>query len=114
MFVAIENIGKIDANRKVLILGDMFEMGKESAAEHNAVIKKAMETPVDERIFIGKDFFEAGSTIDHGPSTKDKKPTFYETAEDAIKGLKANPIKNSTIIIKGSRGMALERLAELF
>ncbi len=58
MFVAIENIGKISANRKVLILGDMFEMGEEAAAEHAAVIKKAMETTVDERIFIGKDFFE--------------------------------------------------------
>jgi UDP-N-acetylmuramoyl-tripeptide--D-alanyl-D-alanine ligase len=107
MFVAIENLGKIDANRKVLILGDMFEMGNESAAEHAAIIKKAMETPVDERIFIGRDFFEAGSSMV-------KKPTFYETAEDAIKGLKANPVKNSTILIKGSRGMALERLVDLF
>src|SRR6185437_13804969 len=59
MFVAIENIGKIDAERKVLILGDMFEMGDESPAEHAAVIKKAMETAVEKRIFIGKDFFAA-------------------------------------------------------
>jgi UDP-N-acetylmuramoyl-tripeptide--D-alanyl-D-alanine ligase len=114
MFVAIENIGKIDAKRKVLILGDMFEMGDESAAEHTAVIKKAMETPVDEWIFIGKDFFKAESSMDHGPWTMDGKPIFYETAEDAIKGLKANPVKNSTILIKGSRGMALERLVDLF
>ncbi len=114
MFVAIENIGKISAKRKVLILGDMFEMGDESAAEHAAVIKKAMETPVDERIFIGKDFFKAESTMDYGRWTMDSKPIFYETAEDAIKGLKANPVKNSTILIKGSRGMALERLVALF
>jgi len=114
MFVAIENIGKINANRKVLILGDMFEMGQESGAEHEAVIKKAMEIPVDKRIFIGKDFFEAGLGMNHGPWTMDKKPTFYQTAADAIKGLKANPIKNSTILVKGSRGMALERLVELF
>jgi UDP-N-acetylmuramoyl-tripeptide--D-alanyl-D-alanine ligase len=111
MFVAIENIGKIDAKRKVLILGDMFEMGEESPAEHAAVIKKALDTPVDERIFIGKDFSAAAKTIDHGPWTMD---TFYTTAEDAIAGLKANPIKNSTVLIKGSRGMALERLVELF
>ncbi|WP_432328583.1 hypothetical protein ACRQ5D_06640 [Mucilaginibacter sp. P25] len=39
---------------------------------------------------------------------------FYETAEDAIAALKAQPITNSTILIKGSRGMALERLVELF
>ncbi|MDP9048417.1 MAG: UDP-N-acetylmuramoyl-tripeptide--D-alanyl-D-alanine ligase [Bacteroidota bacterium] len=110
MFVAIENIGKLDAKRKVLILGDMFEMGDETAVEHTSVIKKAMETPVDERIFIGKDFFEAKTAMDHRPSTMD---FFYPTADDAINALKASPIKKSTILIKGSRGMALERLVEL-
>jgi UDP-N-acetylmuramoyl-tripeptide--D-alanyl-D-alanine ligase len=113
MFVAIENIGKLTAKRKILILGDMFEMGAEAATEHEAVIKKAMETPVDERIFIGKEFQNAGHTMDLGPWSLDSK-TFYATAEDAIAGLKASPIKNSTILIKGSRGMALERLVELF
>jgi len=108
MFVAIENIGKIDAERKVLILGDMFEMGDESPAEHAAVIKKAMETAVDKRIFIGKDFFSAGGGMQNAANV------FYETAEGAIRALKAHPIKNSTILIKGSRGMALERLTELF
>jgi UDP-N-acetylmuramoyl-tripeptide--D-alanyl-D-alanine ligase len=114
MMVAIENMGKIDAERKVLILGDMFELGDEAAAEHEAVIRKAMEIPVDERIFIGKEFSEAGWAMNHGPLTMDKKTAFYPTAEDAIIALKAHPIKNSTILIKGSRGMALERLVELF
>ncbi|MDB5112928.1 MAG: murF, partial [Mucilaginibacter sp.] len=109
MFVAIENIGKLTASRKVLILGDMFELGDESAAEHEAVIKKAFDTNVDERIFIGEDFQQASLSIDYGPWTMDAN-TFYLTVEEAITGLKANPIKNSTILIKGSRGMALERL----
>ncbi|HEY4324492.1 MAG TPA: UDP-N-acetylmuramoyl-tripeptide--D-alanyl-D-alanine ligase [Mucilaginibacter sp.] len=113
MFVAIENIGKINAKRKVLILGDMFEMGEEAAAEHAAVIKKAMETLVDERIFIGKEFYAGSPGVGKSESPK-AGSTFYLTAEDAIIGLKANPIKNSTILIKGSRGMALERLVELF
>jgi UDP-N-acetylmuramoyl-tripeptide--D-alanyl-D-alanine ligase len=39
---------------------------------------------------------------------------FYPTVEEAIAGLKANPIKNATVLVKGSRGMALERLVELF
>jgi UDP-N-acetylmuramoyl-tripeptide--D-alanyl-D-alanine ligase len=106
MAVAIENLVEMDAKRKVMILGDMFEMGGESAAEHAAIIKKALNTAVSERIFIGKDF-EAGSSLD-------KNATYYQTAEDAINGIKANPIKNATILIKGSRGMALERLLELF
>ena len=41
MMVAIENIGKIDANRKVLILGDMFELGDESIIEHEARHQKS-------------------------------------------------------------------------
>jgi UDP-N-acetylmuramoyl-tripeptide--D-alanyl-D-alanine ligase len=110
MFVAIENIGKIDAKRKVLILGDMFEMGQESPAEHAAVLQKALDTPVDERIFIGKDFLSQQSKA----KSQNLNVTFYPTAEDAIFGLRTNPIKNSTILIKGSRGMALERLVELF
>lgn len=109
MFVAIENVGKIEAKRKVLILGDMFEMGPEAAVEHAAVIRKAMDTPVDERIFIGKDFLSQQSEAMGSGSA-----VFYETAEEAIAGFKANPVTNSTILIKGSRGMALERLVELF
>ena len=52
--------------------------------------------------------------MDHGPWTMDKKATFYPTVEEAIAGLKAKPIINATVLIKGSRGMALERLVELF
>lgn len=110
MAVAIENLGKIEAKRKVLVLGDMFEMGQESAAEHEAIIKKAMETPVDERIFIGREFASQKPEV----GSRKSDAIFYKTTEEAIAGLKANPIRNATVLIKGSRGMALERLVELF
>ncbi|GAB2987455.1 UDP-N-acetylmuramoyl-tripeptide--D-alanyl-D-alanine ligase [Mucilaginibacter puniceus] len=105
MQVAIENIGQLQATRKVLILGDMFELGEEAPAEHQNIINKVLQTDVAERIIIGKEFFALKSET--------PKAIFYETAEEAIAGLKANPIKNSTVLIKGSRGMALERLVEL-
>lgn len=111
MFVAIENMDKVQASHKVMILGDMFEMGAESAVEHTSVIEKAMSANVDERIFIGKDFSSQQTEVDN---TNLINTTFYMTAEDAITGLKTNPITNATILIKGSRGMALERLVELF
>jgi UDP-N-acetylmuramoyl-tripeptide--D-alanyl-D-alanine ligase len=110
MFVAIENLGKLEAKHKVLVLGDMFEMGQESAAEHEAVIKKALETEVDERIFIGTEF--AGSRKSEVGSQK--SAVFYPTVEEAMAAFKIDPIHNSTVLIKGSRGMALERLVELF
>lgn len=105
MFVAIENIGELPEAHKVVILGDMFELGEESPAEHIGVIQKAMATPINQRIFIGPEFYKQNGKVD---------ATFYKTVEDAQAGLKADPIKNSTILIKGSRGMALERLVELF
>jgi UDP-N-acetylmuramoyl-tripeptide--D-alanyl-D-alanine ligase len=111
MFVAIENMDKMQANPKVLILGDMFEMGTEAAIEHTAVIEKAMNAQVDERIFIGKEFSSQQTEVQN---TNLINTTFYITAEDAIVGLKTAPITNATILIKGSRGMALERLVELF
>lgn len=111
MFVAIDNMDKVQAGHKVMILGDMFEMGAESAVEHTSVIEKAMSANVDERIFIGKDFSSQQTEVEN---TNLINTTFYMTAEDAIIGLKTNPITNATILIKGSRGMALERLVELF
>ncbi len=108
MVVAIENIGKLQANRKVLILGDMFELGNDAAAEHAAIVEKAMQTDVAERIFIGREFSSQNSKL------KIKNASFYDSAEEAITALKTNPITNSTVLIKGSRGMALEQLVELF
>lgn len=103
MAVAIDNLSKLQAAHKVLILGDMFELGDDSPAEHLGVIQTAMQAPVNERIFIGAEF----------DKHRQNGATFYATAQDAMEGLKAGPIKNATILIKGSRGMALERLVEL-
>jgi UDP-N-acetylmuramoyl-tripeptide--D-alanyl-D-alanine ligase len=112
MLVAIENIEQLQGNRKVLILGDMFELGDDAAAEHLAIIEKALQAKMDDRIFIGNAFHQASLSMDHGPWSI-VGITFYATAEEAIVGIRANPIKDSTILIKGSRGMALERLVEL-
>lgn len=105
MAVAIENIGTMTAKDKVLVLGDMFELGDDSAEEHKAIIQKAIVAPVNKRIFIGKAFFglKPGFSAD-----------FYETTDDAYNALKEKPVKHATVLIKGSRGMALEKLVELF
>lgn len=105
MVVAIENLDKLKADKKVIILGDMFEMGEDAPAEHKAILEKALAAHFDERIFIGEEFYKLRET----PGV-----TFYRSAEDALNALKANPVTNATVLIKGSRGMALERLVELF
>ena len=109
MAVAIENIGKLEAKHKVLILGDMFELGDESPAEHLGVINKALDVDVAERIFIGGAFESQESRVKSQDGI-----TFYSNVEEAIEGLKVKPIRDSTVLIKGSRGMTLERLVGLF
>lgn len=105
MAVAIENLNQMQADHKVMILGDMFEMGLEAATEHKAIIDVALATPANAHIFIGTEFYLQQPNY---PAA-----TFYKTAEDAIAGLQAKPIIHSTVLIKGSRGMALERLVAL-
>ncbi len=104
MAVALENFDNIQADNKVLILGDMFELGEESAEEHIAVLKKAAGTQADNRIFIGKQFFAQKSNFD---------ADFFESTDDAAKALRKRDLTGATVLIKGSRGMRLEQLAGL-
>ncbi|MBC7913172.1 MAG: UDP-N-acetylmuramoyl-tripeptide--D-alanyl-D-alanine ligase [Pyrinomonadaceae bacterium] len=103
MNAAIDNFATLSASNKVLILGDMFELGEESDLEHLMVMQKALATPANERIFIGKQFSQ----------NQNQEGRFYTTIEEAFEGIKSKPLRNATILIKGSRGMALEKLVEL-
>ncbi len=104
MSVALENFEAIDAANKVIILGDMFELGEESDAEHTAVLKKALNTIANKRIFIGKTFKKMGANV---------SAEFFEKTEEAAAELKKHPLQGATILIKGSRGMRMEQLAGL-
>ena len=101
MQVALENFDTLKAPSKVVILGDMFELGKESVHEHQAIVDVATAFNFDETYFVGENFNIA----------KTNKPQFktYQAFEEF---LKKNPLKNSSILIKGSRGMRLERILE--
>jgi UDP-N-acetylmuramoyl-tripeptide--D-alanyl-D-alanine ligase len=103
MAVAIDNLAQMQAEHKVMILGDMFEMGDEAAAEHEAIIQKALSITADQYIFVGEEFY-----LQH----QNYAATFYRTAEEAIASIQKAPITHSTVLIKGSRGMALERLVQ--
>jgi len=104
MEVAVKNLDAITADKKILILGDMFELGEHSSPEHELIIKKANEITADQRIFIGKDFYQ------HHAAFTD---TFYASTDAAFMALKTVPITNATILVKGSRSMHLETLLEL-
>lgn len=101
MTAALANINSLRAEHKVAIIGDMFELGKESPEQHRLVISEAEKTNVETLIFIGKDFY--GQKRDH-------RGHFFTTPEEAQAFLEEEAFSGQLILLKGSRGMALERL----
>lgn len=101
MTVAIDNFLQLENQNKILILGDMFELGAESSFEHQAIISMLANEDKINCYFIGLDFFK----------NKIKKENFYffETFESFANYASLKKFSDSSILIKGSRGMALER-----
>lgn len=103
MKAAIENFHAIENPSKFFILGDMFELGASSDEEHESVIQQAKNRNL-KGIFIGKMFGKFKNDSFH----------FFESTDEAKKGIGNIIPEKSLILIKGSRGMRLENLAELF
>ncbi|MCZ8197845.1 MAG: UDP-N-acetylmuramoyl-tripeptide--D-alanyl-D-alanine ligase [Flavobacterium sp.] len=104
MKVALENFIQLDKENKVVIIGDMFELGKESIQEHLSIVKMLEKESEIKCVFIGNDFY--ANKEDH------LHFQFYKSFDDFAMFLKENPLKNNSILIKGSRGIALERTLE--
>lgn len=98
--LALSNFNQIEHPYKVVILGDMFELGKEAQKEHQNIVSYSSSLPLPEVIFIGENYYKT--------SAKNK----FRSFEELKKHVQEFPLKNAFILIKGSRGMALERLVE--
>jgi UDP-N-acetylmuramoyl-tripeptide--D-alanyl-D-alanine ligase len=104
MLAALESFKQLKDINKALFLGDMFELGESSAKEHQIIVDY-LETHFTENIYlVGENFFKTSS------SSSFKK---FKSFEDLKTELKSLFIKNATILIKGSRGMALERVLDI-
>ncbi len=105
MAVAIENFKQLTDTNKIAVLGDMFELGEDSLKEHALIV--SLLSNQDEIIchFVGADFF--------ANSLNRENFYFHASYNDLASYFKSNPRVNSTILIKGSRGMALERILEV-
>ncbi|MBS3992424.1 MAG: UDP-N-acetylmuramoyl-tripeptide--D-alanyl-D-alanine ligase [Bacteroidetes bacterium] len=103
MKVALENFSQVRSNLKVVILGDMFELGETSAQEHQQIADLVSDLNFKNTYLIGN----------HFASVKTKYATQFHSFDDFKANFDSSTINNANILIKGSRGMALERVLDL-
>jgi len=104
MMAALTNFAGIRHENKCIILGDMLELGTVSAEEHQKITDFIEEQKFSEVYLVGPQF---KNTIDR---TQKKK---FDLVELLSNYLKTQPIENKLILIKGSRGIHLEKILEL-
>lgn len=101
MEVALQNLASMDAEKKFFVLGDMLELGAQSKFKHEGIADMALNLGI-KGILVGAEF---------GQIT-DNNLAHYKDADAAGKALKQFDLSGATILIKGSRGIGLEKLLD--
>jgi UDP-N-acetylmuramoyl-tripeptide--D-alanyl-D-alanine ligase len=104
MRMAIESFAKIQAEKKMCIIGDMLELGEKSEEEHARVLKILNDNNIREVLLTGPMFSKVAAKSGFKSFANGKKLKEY---------LESQKIKGFHILIKGSRGIALEQVYEL-
>ena len=99
---AIQNLNNIKHENKVMILGDMFELGEETIIEHKKIIAQCLNSGVSHVYLVGK-IFNANNNTNY---------TSFDNIGDLITLLKTQSIEDAFVLIKGSRGMKLEQVVD--
>lgn len=100
MGVSLENFSRFEGS-KAVIIGDMLELGSESLAEHRAIMQKVTAANFNEIYTVGPHFMEVNAH------------QAFLTAAELADYLKLNPLKSQNVLLKGSRGIALEKVMEV-
>ncbi|TMI65871.1 MAG: UDP-N-acetylmuramoyl-tripeptide--D-alanyl-D-alanine ligase [Bacteroidetes bacterium] len=101
MKLAIENFAKLNAENKILALGAMAELGVESLEEHKAIVKLIGQYKWKDVILVGGDFLK----IDHPYIS-------FSNSNEAKQWYMQQQFENSSILVKGSRSMQMEKLIQ--
>jgi len=99
MQLAIENFAKIDAAKKILCIGAMRELGNESQAEHQALIEQIKTAHFEKVILVGKEFENCQHAF-----------IYFENSALAKNWLDQENFINHFFLIKGSRGIQMEKM----
>jgi len=99
MAEAIRNFATLEAEKKILMIGSMAELGEDSAAEHEGIINLIEAYSWEKVILVGKHF----EPYRH-------KFVYFTTAEEAANWWQQQTIKNTHVLLKGSRSTAMEKI----
>jgi UDP-N-acetylmuramoyl-tripeptide--D-alanyl-D-alanine ligase len=102
MNAAIDTFTENTSENKLMILGDMLELGNTSTLEHQNIINKVEKLKIN-TLFVGKEFKSIKNNYNF---------TYIENVEKVIDWLKHSGLTNYQILIKGSRGIRLEGAAD--
>jgi UDP-N-acetylmuramoyl-tripeptide--D-alanyl-D-alanine ligase len=108
MEVALDNIATMEAEHKVLILGDMLELGEWSEEAHINILRKA-DKVAEKIVLVGKEFATAHAII---VKELESDYSLYPTTTEALDAIDKEPLSNRLILLKGSRGIKLEILID--
>lgn len=98
MAASLQNFKSFEGS-KTVIMGDMLELGEESLAEHRAILALAQSLNFETIITVGKEFAEVTNNN-------------FKTTTELIDYLQKHSIDTQNILLKGSRGIALEKIIE--
>ncbi|WKD86123.1 UDP-N-acetylmuramoyl-tripeptide--D-alanyl-D-alanine ligase [Polaribacter huanghezhanensis] len=101
MKAALDNFSALKSDNKIAILGDMFELGKESLQEHQFINDYCTELGLKDVILVGSLFNKTTTQF-----------TTFQSFDLLQNYLENKTFQNQHILIKGSRGMALERILD--
>ena len=104
MQAAIENLASMNAEKKVAIVGDMFELEEEAEGEHRSLGNLLKEKNFEAVYLCGK--------LSRFAKEEFPLSNYFEKKELLIEELKKNPIQQATVLIKASRGIGLETVLE--
>ncbi|HKR04864.1 MAG TPA: UDP-N-acetylmuramoyl-tripeptide--D-alanyl-D-alanine ligase [Bacteroidia bacterium] len=112
MEAALLNFDKAFGGKKIAVLGDMLELGNESEKEHRLIIHLTRELNFSETIFVGKNFGQFAPK--ESLRTKENQGIFFDTSDNAKTWIQKQNFKNASLLIKGSRGLKMEKVMEAF
>ena len=104
MSAALTNFSFFDGEHKMVILGDMRELGEESLEEHKRIIKQLQEMELERIWLVGEEFSKVA----------EEGMRVFKDVEEVKEALRAEPISDSTILIKGSNSTKLHQLPAEF